>query len=141
MQNSTAYPKCMNYFAYVYAEWLVFEGVSVDENGKQHFLDASIAYKRAVLNCIDYLAKFGYTKEQVYMLLSCCPCEGRISGIVDVPNACATIAIPTAIFDQDIRPNHDGPPTGPRLVKRDQVPMVPYTGSLPTFKNPSGGDS
>lgn len=25
---------------------------------------------------------------------------GRISGIVDVPNACATLAIPLAIFDQ-----------------------------------------
>ncbi len=37
---------------------------------------------------------------QVYLLLSCCPCEGRISGIVDVPNAVATLAIPTAIFDQ-----------------------------------------
>lgn len=37
---------------------------------------------------------------QVYMLLSCCPCEGRISGIVDIPNACATLAIPIAIFDQ-----------------------------------------
>lgn len=60
-----------------YSEWLVFEGLSIDEDGKQHFLDASIAYKRAVLNCIDYLAKFGYTKEQVYLLLSCCPCEGR----------------------------------------------------------------
>lgn len=48
-----------------FSEWLVFEGLSVDENGKQHYLDASIAYKRAVLNCIDYLSKFGYTKEQV----------------------------------------------------------------------------
>ena len=37
---------------------------------------------------------------QVYLLLSCCPCEGRISGIVDAPNAVATLAIPTAIFDQ-----------------------------------------
>ena len=27
--------------------------------------DSSIAYKRAVLNCIDYLHKFGYTKQQV----------------------------------------------------------------------------
>jgi hypothetical protein len=44
----------------------VFEGISVDEAGKQHFLDVSIAYKRAVLNCIDYLSKVaGYTKEQV----------------------------------------------------------------------------
>lgn len=48
-----------------FSEWLVFEGLSVDENGKQHYLDASIAYKRAVLNCIDYLSKFGYSKEQV----------------------------------------------------------------------------
>ena len=37
---------------------------------------------------------------QVYLLLSCCPCEGRISGIVDVPNAVATLAIPVAMFDQ-----------------------------------------
>jgi len=37
---------------------------------------------------------------QVYLLLSCCPCEGRISGIVDSPNAVTTLAIPTAIFDQ-----------------------------------------
>jgi len=37
---------------------------------------------------------------QIYLLLSCCPCEGRISGIVDVPNACCTLAIPIAIFDQ-----------------------------------------
>ena len=90
-----------------YSEWLVFEGVSVDEQGQQHFLDASIAYKRAVLNCIKYLAQFGYTEEQVYLLLSCCPCEGRISGIVDVPNACATLAIPLAIFDRDVRPTHE----------------------------------
>ena len=155
----------------------------MDETGKQHYLDATIAFKRAVLNCIDYLSKFGYTKRQarcvhtrfpvptcslagwrgeiartepycvsclpplrpvkcmvswaaapqscclltfqclpsgassalldqltqcagavvhlqIYLLLSCCPCEGRVSGIVDVPNACCTLAIPTAIFDQ-----------------------------------------
>ncbi|EOD35659.1 Formamidase [Emiliania huxleyi CCMP1516] len=87
-----------------YSEYLVFEGVSVDENGVQHFLDATLAYKRAVLNCIKYLANFGYTEEQIYLLLSCCPCEGRISGIVDVPNAVATLAIPLAIFDRDVRP-------------------------------------
>ncbi|KAG0615301.1 hypothetical protein M758_5G030400 [Ceratodon purpureus] len=37
---------------------------------------------------------------QIYLLLSCCTCEGRISGIVDVPNPCATLAIPDSIFDQ-----------------------------------------
>jgi len=57
-----------------------------------------------VLNCIKYLAQFGYTEYQIYLLLSCCPCEGRISGIVDVPNAVATLAIPLAIFNRDVRP-------------------------------------
>lgn len=42
----------------------------------------------------------GVVHAQIYLLLSCCPCEGRVSGIVDVPNACCTLAIPTAIFDQ-----------------------------------------
>ena len=45
------------------------KGLSIDETGKQHYLDASVAYKRAVLNCIDYLSKFGYTKQQVRDLL------------------------------------------------------------------------
>lgn len=49
----------------MHAEWLVFEGLSVDESGRQHYLDASVAYKRAVLNAIHYLSKFGYTPEQV----------------------------------------------------------------------------
>ena len=48
--------------------------------------------------------KFGYTGEEAYLLLSCAPVEGRISGIVDIPNACATLAIPTEIFDKDILP-------------------------------------
>jgi hypothetical protein len=60
----------------------------------------------------------------MYLLLSCCPCEGRISGIVDVPNAVATLAIPTAIFDQDVRPKKGGPPVGPRLVTRGDVCKV-----------------
>ena len=47
------------------------------------------------------------------MLLSCIPCEGRISGIVDVPNAVATLAIPLAIFDRDVRP----PKTMDKLVQ------------------------
>nr|XP_017228211.1 PREDICTED: formamidase-like [Daucus carota subsp. sativus] len=119
-----------------FSEWLVFEGISVDESGRQHYLDASVAYKRAVLNAIDYLSRFGYTKEQVYILLSCCPCEGRISGIVDAPNAVATLAIPTAIFDQDIRPKASKLPIGPRLIRNSNIPQCTYDGNLPTTKNP-----
>ncbi|XP_042961354.1 formamidase-like isoform X2 [Carya illinoinensis] len=120
-----------------FSEWLVFEGISVDESGRQHYLDASVAYKRAVLNAIDYLSKFGSSKEQVYLLLSCCPCEGRISGIVDSPNACATLAIPTAIFDQDIRPKNKKVPVGPRIVRKPDVLKCTYDGNLPVTRNPS----
>lgn len=116
-----------------FSEWLVFEGISVDEKGKQHYLDATVAYKRAVLNAIEYLAKFGYTKEQVYLLLSACPCEGRLSGIVDTPNACATLAVPTSIFDKDIRPKQ-GALLGPKLAQVGNLPMCTYSGSLTTTK-------
>ncbi|MBW4473328.1 MAG: acetamidase/formamidase family protein [Stenomitos rutilans HA7619-LM2] len=88
-----------------FSEYLVFEGISVDEfTGKQYYMDVHIAYRRACLNAIEYLKKFGYTGEQAYLLLSCAPVEGRVSGIVDIPNACCTLAIPTAIFDKPILP-------------------------------------
>ncbi len=92
-----------------YWNHLVFEGISVDEKGKQHYLDATISYKRACLNAIEYLKKFGYTGQQAYMILSTAPVEGRISGIVDIPNAMTTVYLPKEIFDFDITPNTKGP--------------------------------
>jgi formamidase len=92
-----------------YSSYMIFEGISVDEAGKQHYLDVHIAYRRACLNAIEYLKKFGYTGAQAYAILGTAPVEGRISGIVDIPNACATLAIPTEIFDFDITPSADGP--------------------------------
>ncbi len=92
-----------------YAEFLVFEGLSVDDKGKQHYLDVTIAYRRACINAINYLKKFGYTGEQAYTILSTAPVEGRVSGVVDIPNACVSLYIPTAIFDFDIVPNAKGP--------------------------------
>jgi formamidase len=87
-----------------HSEYLIFEGISVDERGKQYYLDAHVAYKRACLNAIEHLKHFGFTGEQAYLLLSCCPCEGRVSGIVDIPNACCTLALPTSIFEKSILP-------------------------------------
>jgi formamidase len=100
-----------------YSDYLIFEGISVDEQGKQAYLDAHIAYRRACLNAIEYLKKFGYSGEQGYIILSTAPVEGRISGIVDIPNACCTLAIPTEIFDFDVRPSF----VGPTLVDRGEV--------------------
>jgi formamidase len=92
-----------------YKNYLIFEGISVDESGKQYFLDAHVAYRQACLNAIEYLKKFGYTGAQAYAILGCAPVEGHISGIVDIPNACATLFLPTDIFSGDINPNKDGP--------------------------------
>ncbi|KAK7417843.1 hypothetical protein QQX98_004318 [Neonectria punicea] len=83
---------------------LYFEGFSVDENGKQHYLDTTIAYRQSCLRVIEYLRRYGYDDYQIYLLLSAAPVEGHIAGIVDIPNACTTIGLPMDIFDFDIRP-------------------------------------
>ena len=92
-----------------YDDYLIFEGISVDEQGKQHYLDVNVAYRQACLNAIEYMTKFGYSKAQAYALLGCAPVQGHISGVVDIPNACATLWLPTDIFDFDIQPNAEGP--------------------------------
>lgn len=89
----------------LYSDFLVFEGVSVDHGtGQQYYMDANAAFKNACLNAIEYLKTQGYTGEQAYMLLSTAPVEGHVAGIVDIPNACCTIGIPTQIFEKDITP-------------------------------------
>ncbi len=92
-----------------YSEFLVFEGISLNDDGSQSYIDVTMAYRRACLNAINYLQKFGYSGEQVYTILSTAPVEGRVSGVVDIPNACVSLYIPTAIFDFDIKPNAAGP--------------------------------
>ena len=92
-----------------YDDYLIFEGISVDEGGKQHYLDVQIAYRQACLNAIEYLKKFGYSGAQGYAILGTAPVQGHISGVVDVPNACATLWLPTDIFDFDLKPNVNGP--------------------------------
>ena len=77
--------------------------------GKQHYLDVTVAYRQACLNAIEYLKKFGYSGAQAYSLLGTAPVQGHISGVVDVPNACATLWLPTEIFDFDINPTAEGP--------------------------------
>ncbi|MCD2195275.1 acetamidase/formamidase family protein [Actinomycetospora endophytica] len=98
-----------------YSEFLTFIGISVDhETDTNEYLDATLAYRRACLNAVEYLKKFGYTGEQAYLLLGSAPIEGRISGVVDIPNACCSLYLPTAIFDFDIRPSAAGPVTADR---------------------------
>jgi formamidase len=92
-----------------YSEWIAFSGTSVTLSGEQKYLDSDLAYQRACLHAIDYLTNFGYSPEQAYLLLGSAPIEGRLSGVVDIPNSCATVYIPTAIFDFPVTPSAAGP--------------------------------
>ncbi len=92
-----------------FRDYLIFEGISVDEQGKQHYLDAHVAYRQACLNAIEYLKNFGYSGAQAYSILGTAPVEGHISGIVDIPNVCATLWLPSEIFEFDIHISDSGP--------------------------------
>ena len=92
-----------------FSEWLAFSGTSVTLDGEQRYLDSHLSYQRACLHAIDYLVKFGYAPEQAYLLLGAAPIEGRLSGVVDIPNSCSTVYPPTAMFDFDVRPSASGP--------------------------------
>ena len=46
---------------------------------------------------------------QAYSILGTAPVQGHISGVVDIPNSCATLWLPTAIFDFDFNPSAAGP--------------------------------
>jgi formamidase len=107
----------------VYNDYLIFEGISVDEQGKQLYLDVNVAYRQACLNAIEYLKKFGYSGAQAYSILGTAPVQGHISGVVDVPNACATLWLPTEIFEFDINPTASGPMT--YLDGSIQMPISP----------------
>lgn len=116
-QPSVMQPKYQNH--------LIFEGISVDESGRQHYLDAHVAYRQACLNAIEYLKTFGYSGAQAYAILGTAPVQGHISGIVDIPNVCATLWLPTEIFDFDIQPQASGP--HPRIQAGD-LPKAPWRG-------------
>ncbi len=103
----------------LYSQWLAFSGTSVTLDGTQRYLDSHLSYQRACLHAIDYLQKFGYSDIQAYMILGAAPIEGRLSGVVDIPNSCSTVYIPTAIFDFDVAPSSNGP------ISIDPGPGVP----------------
>ena len=104
-----------------YASFLVFEGVGVSEDDTQHYLDLTVAYRQACLNAINYLKTCGYTEEQAYIIIGTAPIEGRVSGIVDIPNSCVSIYIPTGIFKRPIVPQ-DVPA---RVPSEAQLPHAP----------------
>ncbi|MEM6971452.1 MAG: formamidase [Pseudomonadota bacterium] len=105
-----------------YDDFLIFEGISVDEDGKQHYMDLNVAYRQACLNAIEYMTKFGYSREQGVAILGTAPVQGHVSGVVDIPNSCATLWLPTDIFEFDMMPSAEGP-----SIMVDQSVKVPVS--------------
>ena len=51
-----------------FSEWIAFLALGTLD-GEQRYLDSHLSYQRAILHAIDYLATFGYSPEQAYLLL------------------------------------------------------------------------
>jgi len=88
----------------LYGEKLVFTGLSTRHDGSQTDCGGIESYRNAAFSVIDYLCQFGYTREQVYILLAVAPIETRVVATANKPNFIISIGVPLAIFDFDIRP-------------------------------------
>jgi formamidase len=66
--------------------------------------DVTLAFRNALLSAIDFLtsAPYHYSKYQAAALLSAAPISSRISCVVDIPNACVTVWVPTGIFEKKV---------------------------------------
>ena len=71
------------------------------------------------------MTKFGYSPEQGVAILGTAPVQGHVSGVVDIPNSCATLWLPTDIFEYDMMPGPDGP-----TKYLDGTGMVPVSPDL-----------
>ncbi|KIY64185.1 Acetamidase/Formamidase [Cylindrobasidium torrendii FP15055 ss-10] len=97
----------------IYRKQLTFTGICVSPNGVQHFSDATLAYQNACWSAMRYLMKFGYSWEQVYMLMATAPLESRVIATANKPNTVVSLGLPVEIFKFDIMPGN-----GP-IVARD----------------------
>jgi len=89
----------------LYGEKLVFTGLSTRHDGSQTDCGGIEAYRNAAFSVIDYLMQFGFTREQVYVLLAVAPVESRVVATANKPNLIVSIGVPLGIFDMDIRPS------------------------------------
>ncbi|MGW4823813.1 acetamidase/formamidase family protein, partial [Streptomyces sp. NPDC004227] len=85
--------------------------------------------RHAAWSLDEYFKKLGYSGEQAYLLFGSALIEGRISGVVDIPNACCSLYLPTAMFNFGVGPNQGGreqgdPPPGPTGGRRAGTPQA-----------------
>ena len=82
-----------------YDEWLAFSGTSVTLDGRAAVPRLASGVPARVPACHRLPAEVRLQRQQAYMILGSAPIEGRLSGVVDIPNSCSTVYIP----DRDFR--------------------------------------
>jgi formamidase len=88
----------------LYPRRLVFTGLSTLPDGTQTDSGGLEAYRNAALGAIDYLVKFGFTREQAYILMSVAPVETKVVATANRPNFVVSLGLPLDIFHFDISP-------------------------------------
>lgn len=78
--------------------YIATTGIPVDSNGRNGYLDLTMAAKEAVREMISCLsATRGLTREQAYVLVSVAG-DLRVSECVDVPNPVVSVHLPLDVF-------------------------------------------
>ena len=93
-----------------YNDYLIFEGISVDEQRqaalprRPHRLPAGLPQRHRVHEEVRLHRRAGLRDPRHRA-----GARATSRGVVDIPNACATLWLPTEIFDFDIMPSAAGP--------------------------------
>jgi formamidase len=72
-------------------------GMSMEQNGRLHPEDATLAARNALLNMIDHLGERGWNRQQAYAICSVAV-DLKVSQLVDVPNFLVSAFLPEDIF-------------------------------------------
>lgn len=67
--------------------YIYFEGFSVDEHGKQHYLDATVAYRQTCLRVIEYLRRYGRFLVDFLFTVWSADCDRRVRRLPDLSPA------------------------------------------------------
>jgi formamidase len=79
--------------------YFVTTGLPIDSEGRNEYLDLTLAARVAVEEMVAYLmAEHGYTAAQAYVLISVAA-DLRVSEVVDVPNVIVSVLLPMDIFE------------------------------------------
>ena len=80
--------------------------IADEDAGRLPLFDLTSGYVRRGIDAFPHMSSRGpWTFEQAYLFLGAAPIEGRIGGLVDIPNAAASVSIPLSIFDRNILPS------------------------------------